>query len=74
VVAFAVSTVALAFCGLVISYWSTPLDLHFHLATSARRVVTSLVFFCAALTPLLADRAHGRVDDSFTQPGYPPGP
>lgn len=66
VVVFAIVTVALAFCGLVISYWSTPLDLHFHLATSARRVVTSIVFFCAALTPLLAD-ATSR---SFGQPSF----
>jgi 4-amino-4-deoxy-L-arabinose transferase-like glycosyltransferase len=62
-VVFAVGTVVLAFCGLVISYWSTPLDLHFHLATSARRVVTSLIFFCAALTPLLAARSDDdRID------------
>lgn len=54
IVLFVAGMVTLSLCGLVITYWSTPLDLHFHLATSARRVVTSLVFFCAALTPLLA--------------------
>jgi 4-amino-4-deoxy-L-arabinose transferase-like glycosyltransferase len=53
-VAFTVATIGIAFAGLVISYWSTPIDLHHHLATSARRVVTSIVFLCAALTPLLA--------------------
>jgi hypothetical protein len=58
IVVFAIGMVTLSFCGLVITYWSTPLDLHFHLATSARRVVTSLVFFCAALTPVLAAPAR----------------
>jgi hypothetical protein len=64
--AFAVITVALGFVGLVITYWATPLDLHFHLARSARRVVTGLVFFSAALTPLLnreSDPAATAVDD-----------
>ena len=54
--AFAVLVVGIAFIGIVISYWSTPIDLSTHLARSARRVVTSIVFFSAALTPFLAGR------------------
>ena len=54
-VVFLVGTVVLAFGGLLLAYWSTPIELHAHLATSARRVVTGIVFFVAALTPLLSD-------------------
>ena len=53
---YAVVVVGLAFIGIVISYWTTPLELTEHLARSARRVATSIVFFGAALTPLLAGR------------------
>ena len=60
VVVFAACTVALGFLGLIVTYWATPLDLHFHLARSARRVVTSLVFFCAATVPLLDSVVPGR--------------
>jgi len=44
----------LAFAALVLAYWSTPLGLHYQLTTSARRVITGIVFFTAALTPLLS--------------------
>lgn len=53
--AFAAGTVVLAFGGLVLAYWSTRLGLHYQLTTSARRVVTGIVFFGAALTPLLGE-------------------
>jgi 4-amino-4-deoxy-L-arabinose transferase-like glycosyltransferase len=53
-VAYATATAVLAFASLVFAYWSTRLGLHYQLTTSARRVVTSVVFFCAATTPLLA--------------------
>jgi hypothetical protein len=53
--AFAAATAVLAFAGLLVAYWSTRLGLHYQLTTSARRVVTGIVFFCAALTPLLAE-------------------
>ena len=49
----AVGVVALG--GLVLAYWTTPLGVEFHLATSARRVVTGPVLMWAALTPLLLD-------------------
>jgi len=52
-VAYAAATAVLAFASLVFAYWSTRLGLHYQLTTSARRVVTSVVFFSAATTPLL---------------------
>jgi len=51
---FALGTVGLSLLGLVFAYWSTPLDFDYHLATSARRVVTGPVLFWSALAPLLA--------------------
>ncbi|MGH3051016.1 MAG: glycosyltransferase family 39 protein, partial [Gaiellaceae bacterium] len=45
---------ALALLGLLIAYWTTPLPFHYHLATSARRIVTGPIFFLAALTPIVA--------------------
>ena len=65
-VTFALLYVALAFLGLVLAYWSTPLPFHYHLATSARRVVTGLVLFVAAITPLLAGRSSR--ESSTTSP------
>jgi hypothetical protein len=53
--AYATSTFVVAFALLVLAYWSTRLGLHYQLATSARRVVTGLMFFAAVLTPLLSD-------------------
>jgi hypothetical protein len=38
----------------VFAYWSTRLGLDYQLTTSARRVVTGVVFFCAATAPLVA--------------------
>jgi hypothetical protein len=64
-VIFAVVTAALAFLGLVLAYWTTPLPFHEHLATSARRVITAIVFFGAAVAPLL---------DPRRPPRYPAGP
>jgi len=43
---------------LVGVYWTTPLDFEFHIATSARRVVTAPLLFAAAMAPLLL--ASGR--------------
>jgi hypothetical protein len=67
---FPVATVVLAYCGLILAYWSTPLPFHYHLATSARRVITGIVFLCAALTPLLSGEA--RLGDVLTGRRYPP--
>ena len=58
-VTFVVTVACLALAGLVLAYWSTPFPLHYQLATSARRVITAVVLFAAAMTPLLsADADH----------------
>jgi len=46
--------------GLLLAYWTTPFEIHFHLATSARRVIDAPVLVCAALTPLLLADAGTR--------------
>jgi hypothetical protein len=51
---FVTLTATLSFAGLVLAYWSTRLGLHYQLTTSARRVVTGILFFGAASTPELA--------------------
>jgi 4-amino-4-deoxy-L-arabinose transferase-like glycosyltransferase len=61
-VSFVAAVVCFAFAGLVLAYWSTPFPLHDQLATSARRVITAIVLFAAATTPLLsADADAGSV-------------
>ena len=50
---FAAAATGLALAGLVVAYWTTPLPFHYHLATSARRVITGPIFLLAALLPLL---------------------
>jgi hypothetical protein len=61
-VTFACATTALAFASLAFAYWSTRLGLDYQLKTSARRVITGVVLFCAAMTPLLVGRVW---DDSM---------
>lgn len=43
----------LCFASLVLAYWTTPFELHFHLATTARRVITGPLFAWVFLVPLL---------------------
>jgi hypothetical protein len=50
-------TLSLTALGLVLVYWATPLELHLHLALSARRVVTGPMLFAIALVPLLLEGA-----------------
>ena len=57
-VSFVVAVGCFAFVGLVLAYWSTPFPLHDQLATSARRVITAIVLFAAAMTPLLSADAE----------------
>jgi len=57
-VSFVAAVACLAFAGLVLAYWSTPFPLHDQLATSARRVITAIVLFAAAMTPLLSADAE----------------
>ncbi len=52
--AFVASTVLIGFLGLLVAYWTTPFPFHYHLAVSARRIITGLVFFLAAVAPLVA--------------------
>ena len=61
-VTFVVGVACFAFAGLVLAYWSTPFPLHYQLATSARRVITAIVLFAAAMTPILSA-------DSEPEPG-----
>lgn len=42
--------------GLLVVYWTTPLDFDYHVATSVRRVITAPILFAAAMTPLLLTR------------------
>ena len=56
-VVFTGLTFGLSLVGLLLAYWTTPFELHYHLATSARRVITGPVLFLAAVTPLLAGEA-----------------
>jgi hypothetical protein len=62
--AFTIGVVALCLLALVLAYWTTPFELHGHLATSARRVITGPLLFWAAVAPLLADKG-------LTGRGYP---
>jgi hypothetical protein len=64
-VVFVATTAGLALAGLVLAYWTTPLPFHEHLSTSARRVITAIVFFGAAVAPLV---------DPRRPPRYPAGP
>ena len=52
-------TAAGAFFALTLAYWTSPFELDYHLATSARRVVTPIVIFLVALAPLLAPGTRG---------------
>jgi hypothetical protein len=65
--AFTMGTVALCLLALLLAYWTTPFELHAHLGTSARRVITGPLLFWAAVAPFLADKR-------LTKPGYPERP
>ena len=54
VVLFGALWLALSFAGLVLAYWASPLQLDWFLATSAPRIVLSLIVGAAALAPLFA--------------------
>jgi hypothetical protein len=65
--AFTMGVVALCLLALLLAYWTTPFELHEHLATSVRRVITGPLLFWAAVAPFLADKR-------LTIPGYPERP
>jgi hypothetical protein len=48
--------VALSLGTLLLAYWTTPFELHYHLATSARRVITGPILAWATVLPLLFER------------------
>lgn len=50
-------TAVLAFLGNAAIYWISPLPLDWYIQTSAPRVVSSTVLFCAAVAPLLLSEA-----------------
>ncbi len=51
--------VSVGFLGAATIYWISPLPIDWYIDTSAERVVGSLVFFCAAVFPLLLATAAG---------------
>lgn len=52
--------VVLPFCALILAYWTSPFELHYHLATSARRVITAPILAWTFLVPLLWAAPVGR--------------
>ena len=48
--------VLLCVAAIVFAYWTSPFEIHYHLATSARRVVTAPILAWAFLVPLLWSR------------------
>lgn len=61
--------VALCFAALLLAYWTSQFEIHYHLATSARRVITGPILAWAFLVPLLF-----APNGAFTGPLYPPKP
>jgi hypothetical protein len=58
--------VLLCFASLLLAYWTSQFEIHYHLATSARRVITGPILAWAFLIPL----AFGP-NDVFRDPLYP---
>ena len=69
-----VGTLGLVAAGLVLVYWATPLELRWHLAQSARRVVTGPMLFAITLLPLLLESAvrGGRQETARRKYPLPP--
>jgi hypothetical protein len=65
---FALVTAGVTAALLTLAYWTSPFDLEYHLQTSARRVVTPLVFFVAVSAPLLARPSRGSTRGGYPQP------
>jgi ABC-type nitrate/sulfonate/bicarbonate transport system permease component len=53
--------VALSFATLLLAYWTTPFELHYHLSTSARRVITGPLLAWALALPLVIESGPRRV-------------
>jgi hypothetical protein len=50
------AVIVLALASLIVAYWTTPFELHYHLATSARRVITAPILAWAYLLPMVWGR------------------
>jgi hypothetical protein len=50
------AAIALALVSVVVAYWTTPFEIHYHLATSARRVITAPILAWAYLLPMVWGR------------------
>jgi hypothetical protein len=54
------AVVVLCLATLVLAYWTSQFEIHYHLATSARRVITGPILAWAFLVPLLWGRGYSR--------------
>ncbi len=61
-------TAVTAFFGLAAVYWVSAYPVHWYLATSASRVVSSTAIFCGALLPLLLAEALAAEEQPATAP------
>jgi hypothetical protein len=57
------------FAALLLAYWTSQFEIHYHLATSARRVITGPILAWAFLVPLLF-----APNGDLTNPLYPQEP
>jgi hypothetical protein len=67
--ALVAALVLLCLLSLVLAYWTSQFEIHYHLATSARRVITAPILAWAFLVPLLF-----APNDAFTPQRYPQEP
>lgn len=58
--ALVAAVVVLSLATLVLAYWTSQFEIHYHLATSARRVITGPILAWAFLVPLLWGRGYPR--------------
>ena len=56
------AVVVLCLASLVLAYWTSQFEIHYHLATSARRVITGPILAWAFLVPLLWGRGYPRTE------------
>jgi hypothetical protein len=64
--------VLLCLASLLLAYWTSPFEIHYHLHTSARRVITAPILAWAFLVPLLWRPVQA--GGAFGRPGYPQDP
>jgi hypothetical protein len=54
------AVIVLCLATLVLAYWTSQFEIHYHLATSARRVITGPILAWSFLVPLLWGRGYSR--------------